>query len=245
MPQLPRLRQAVLAVKDLDAVAGQLRTTLGLSEPYADPGVAHFGLRNAVFTLGDTFLEVVSPIRPDAPAARLIERRGGDTGYMLMFQVDDLAAARDRAREQGVREVFDVSLDDMAEVHLHPVDVRGAIVSLSQPQPAESWRWGGPDWSSRSAPLRIIGATITVTQPVGVAALWEAILDVEFDQVGLRVSADEFDRGLTEIVLAADDQEGNRPARRGPIVIGGVRFVFQVFKDDTPSPYEPEDAQEE
>src|ERR1700760_3315000 len=142
MPQLPRLRQAVLAVRDLDAVAGQLRTTLGLGEPYADPGVEHFGLRNAVFALGDTFLEVVSPIRADTSAGRLLERRGGDCGYMLMFQLADLAAARERARREGVREVFEVSLDDIDEVHLHPSDVRAAIMSLSQPKPPESWRWG-------------------------------------------------------------------------------------------------------
>jgi hypothetical protein len=132
----------------------------------------------------------------------------------------------------------------MAEVHLHPADMRGAIVSLSQPQPPESWRWGGADWRSRSAPLRITGATITVAQPVGVAALWQTVLDAEFNRVGIRVSADEFERGVTEIILAADDPE-NRPARREPILIGGVRFVFEVFKDDAPSPFEPADAQEE
>src|SRR5437588_1233618 len=155
MAPLPRLRQAVLAARDLDAVADQLRRTLGLQEPYADPGVEYFGLRNAVFALGDTFLEVVSPIRPDTAAGRLIERRGGDCGYMLMFQVEDLAAARERARAEGIREVFEVSLEDMSEVHLHPADMRGAIVSLSRPEPPESWRWGGPGWQDRSARGRV------------------------------------------------------------------------------------------
>ena len=117
----------------LDALAGQLRAELDLREPYSDPGVEVFGLRNAVFALGDTFLEVVSPIRPDASAARLLERRGGDAGYMLMFQVEDLDAARRRAHEAQVREVLAISLDDIAEVHLHPADMRGAIVSLSRP----------------------------------------------------------------------------------------------------------------
>ncbi len=243
MPPLPRLRQAVLAARDLDAVSDQLRRTLGLQEPYADPGVEYFGLRNAVFALGDTFLEVVSPIRPDTAAGRLIERRGGDCGYMLMFQVEDLAAARGRAGQAGVREVFEVSLDEMEEVHLHPADVRAAIVSLSQPSPPESWRWGGPDWRSRAAPLMVTGATVTVAQPVGVAALWEAILDRQFKEVGIRVSADEFDRGLTEIVLAPDDPDA-WPEPREPIVIGGVRFVLELFKDETPSPFEPKDIQE-
>src|SRR5438270_11053117 len=113
-----RLRQAVLAATDLDAVAGRLRAELGLGEPYADPGVEYFGLRNAVFALGDTFLEVVSPIRPDTAAGRLLERRGGDCGYMLMFQVPELEPARERARALGVREVFAVSLEEVVEVHL-------------------------------------------------------------------------------------------------------------------------------
>ena len=243
MPTLPRLRQAVLAARDLDAVAGQLRTTLGLGEPYADPAVERFGLRNAVFALGDTFLEVVSPIRPDTSAGRLIERRGGDCGYMLMFQVEDLAAARERVREAGIREVFEVSVDDMAEVHLHPSDVRATIVSLSQPRPPESWRWGGPNWQARSAPARVTGATITVAQPVGVGALWQTILNRDFKDVGVRISADEFERGLTEIILAPDDPD-NWPEPREPVIIGGVRFVLEMFTDETPSPFEPEDIQE-
>ena len=36
---------------------------------------AYFGLRNAVFALGDTFLEVVCPQRPDTAAGRLLDRR--------------------------------------------------------------------------------------------------------------------------------------------------------------------------
>ena len=215
----------MIAARDLDVVAGQLRSKLGLGEPYADPGVERFGLRNAVFALGDTFLEVVSPIRPDAPAARLLERRGGDTGYMLMFQVDDLEAARARVRAAEVREVLDVSLDGMAEVHLHPADMRGAIVSLSRPEPAQAWRWGGPGWEERSAPYRLTGATITVSLPVTVGATWQTVLGTELFKVGVRISADEFDRGLTEIILAADDPD-QVPVGE-PLVIGGVQFVFE------------------
>ena len=97
VPRL-RLRQAVLAARELEPVATRLRDELGLGEPFADPGVEYFGLRNAVFALGDTFLEVVSPVRDGTAAGRLLDRRGGDCGYMLMFQVEDLGAARERAR---------------------------------------------------------------------------------------------------------------------------------------------------
>jgi hypothetical protein len=226
--RLPRLRQAVLAAHDLDAVAGELQSALGLGEPFADPGVLHFGLRNAVFALGDTFLEVVSPVRPDTAAGRLLERRGGDCGYMLMFQVPELESARARVRELAIREVFEVSLDDIAEVHLHPADMRAAIVSLSQPIPAEAWRWGGPNWQQRSVPaLQITGATVVVTEPVTVADRWATVLDAPIDESGIQISADERERGLVEVKLKADPQRVPAAGSEEPVWIGGVEFVFQ------------------
>jgi hypothetical protein len=202
----------------LDAVAGELSERLGLRAPFADPGVGHFGLRNAVFCLGDTFLEVVSPVRPDTAAGRLIERRGGDCGYMTMFQLEALVAARERVRNLGVREVFEVALDDIAEVHLHPADMRGAIVSLSEPAPPEAWRWGGPDWAARSAPVELFGAKIAVADPEGVEARWETVLGASPASAGIEFSADERERGLVEIVIGGD--------HGAPFEVGGVRFSF-------------------
>ncbi|HEY2161468.1 MAG TPA: VOC family protein [Solirubrobacteraceae bacterium] len=213
-----RLRQAVLAAGDLDGVALELSERLALREPFADPGVGHFGLRNAVFCLGDTFLEVVSPVQENTAAGRLIERRGGDCGYMTMFQLDDLEAARERARNLGVREVFEVALDDMAEVHLHPADMRGAIVSLSQPSPPGAWRWGGPEWAERSAPIELFGATIEVADREAVAARWETVLGAPLESAGIEIVAGERERGLVEIVIGG--------GHGAPFEAGGVRFSF-------------------
>jgi Glyoxalase-like domain len=212
----PCLRQAVLAAWDLEEVTAELRAGLDLGEPFSDPGVGHFGLRNAVFALDGTFLEVVSPVLPDAPAAQQLARRGDTCGYMLMMQVDDLGAARERARAAGVREVFEISLDDIDEVHLHPADMRGAIVSLSRPRPSDSWRWGGPEWERRTAPLRVRGATIAVTDPGAVAARWRDVIGA---LPGLRFVEDAGDGGLIEIQLEGD-------TRRQSIDLGALRLVF-------------------
>jgi hypothetical protein len=176
LPDATRLRQAVLAARDLDSVVAALGDALQLGEPFNDPGVGLFGLRNAVFAIGDTFLEIVSPIQPDTSAGRLLDRRGGDCGYMVMFQVGDLAAARARASAHAIRQVFAVELEDMAEVHLHPADMSCAIVALSQPTPPTSWRWGGPGWEQRSVPGRVAGMTITARDPQPIAARWTAII---------------------------------------------------------------------
>jgi hypothetical protein len=192
----PRLRQAVLAARDLDLAVERLRSDLDLGEPFSDPGVAVFGLANAVFAIGDTFLEVVSPVEDDTAAGRLLDRRGGDCGYMAMFQVGDVAAARERAARAGVREAFELELDDITEAHLHPADMRGAIVSVSQPSPTGAWRWGGPDWEGRSVEGRVAGIEVAVSNPGAVAARWEAVVG---GLPGVEFSADRAEPGIVAI----------------------------------------------
>jgi Glyoxalase-like domain len=168
-----RFRQAVIAAGDLDAAVAELRDALPLGEPYADPNVDYFGLRNAVMPLGDTFVEVVSPAREDTAAGRFLERRG-DGAYMAMFQLDDLAGARARAAALGIREVWSVDLDDISAVHLHPADIGAAIVSLDRPVPPESWRWGGP-WQPHGD-ARTTGLTLSARDPEALAARWGEVL---------------------------------------------------------------------
>jgi hypothetical protein len=220
---LPRLRQAVVAAKELEPTVERLRDELGLGEPYNDPAVSFFGLRNAVFALQDTFLEVVSPVKADTAAGRLMQRRGGDCGYMLMFQVDDLHAARARADRATVREVFEIDREDISEVHLHPRDMRGAIVSLSDPRPAPSWPWGGEGWQQRAAAPRVVGATVAVTDPDGVAQRWREVIG---DLPRIRFEREDSDRGVTEIVIATEQP------RSDPVEIAGVRFVLVSTEED-------------
>jgi glyoxalase-like protein len=211
-----RLRQAVLVAQDLEPVASELRAAIGLGEPFRDPGVAAFGLTNAVFALGDCFLEIVSPAQPDTAAGRYLARHGGDGGYMVMFDLEDLDGARRRAESGGVRVVWQIDLPDISGTHLHPADTRGAIVSIDSSRPYGSWRWGGPDWTARvgsGAPGRLRGVSVAVADPDAVAARWGELLGVgaadgEEPRLALEdasvnfVRADsEADEGLTEIVL--------------------------------------------
>jgi hypothetical protein len=176
-----RLRQAVLVARDLEEVAARLQRELGLQDPFRDPGVAEFGLENVVFAIGDCFLEVVSPTRPGTAAGRQIERAGGDGGYMVLFDIEDLDGARARAEQLGVRTVWRIDLPDISGTHMHPADMRGAIVSLDRSMPYGSWRWGGPDWTGRtgSAPAgQLAGITVAVADPTAAAERWSQVLGV-------------------------------------------------------------------
>lgn len=163
----------MIAARDLDAAVAELRAALPLGEPYGDPNVDYFGLRNAVMPLGDTFVEVVSPAREDTAAGRFLDRRG-DGAYMAMFQLDDLAGARARAAALGIREVWSVDLDDISACHLHPADIGAAIVSLDRPVPPESWRWAGP-WQPHGD-ARTTGLTLSARDPDALAARWGEVL---------------------------------------------------------------------
>mgnify|MGYP003700916347 CR=1 FL=1 len=100
-----RLRQIALVAEHLGEAEQALADVFALEVCYRDPGVAHFGLENALLPIGNQLLEVVAPTRPDTAAGRYLERRRGDGGYMVITQCDDHAPRRARIEALGIRVV--------------------------------------------------------------------------------------------------------------------------------------------
>jgi glyoxalase-like protein len=234
----PRLRQVALVAADCDRTTRQLRDAFGWTAPFRDPGVGQFGLINAVFAAGDTFVEVVTPVEPATAAGRYLERRGGDSGYMAIFQVPDLAEARRRVAAAGVRVVWARDLPDIAGTHLHPKDVPGAIVSLDWADPPQSWRWAGPEWTGRAAPPAsggLSGITIEVNDPAAAASRWAEVLGlaVTNDRGTLVVALQEAGQHLRFVPVAPGSGEGITEVRLGTgrpapaVLIAGVRFMSE------------------
>jgi catechol 2,3-dioxygenase-like lactoylglutathione lyase family enzyme len=191
-----RLRQIALVAHDLAAACAQIRAVLGLDYAYDDPGVGKYGLKNAVFPIGTTFLEVVAPNTPGTTAARLLEKRGGPGGYMVILQVDDLAEARARVREAGARVVDQTEKDGAAFTHIHPKDVGGAILSLDHMIPKERWEWGGPHWLDHvrtDVSVAIVAAQLQAADPRDMAMRWAAVLGRPAQQAdeGWRIALDQ------------------------------------------------------
>jgi hypothetical protein len=209
---------------DLDPVVEELCATFGLQVCFHDPGVAEFGLRNALLLVGDQFIEVLSPIKPGTTVQRLLDKRGGAGGYMAIFEVDDLDERLDRLAANEVRVVWAGDLPDIRGRHLHPADVGGTLVSIDQPVPNGSWRWGGPDWQARSRELladaavsRIDSVVVSASDPEAMRARWTTLgldRDIDFAPAGSRGD------GLDEVSLVAVDRwrSGER------FDIGGVTF---------------------
>ena len=221
-----RIRQAVLVAHDRDAVVKALRAELPLRDPFNDPEVAQFGIHNAVMALGDTFVEVIAPVEEDAASARHLKRLGGDGGYMVMFQVEDIAAARARIQQLGIRVIYELDREGDTDIHLHPADVPGAIVAIDRMEHPGSWRWAGPEWiataPAETGPVRVTGATLTASEPAKLASTWAAVLGTEAD--GDRIALDN-----GELNFVAGERDGiaafHVEGLGAETTIGGVRFV--------------------
>jgi hypothetical protein len=156
--------------------------------------------------VGDTFVEVVSPITDDAPARRFLDRAGPDAGYMAIVLT---------AQGEGI-----------TGLHFHPADTDGTLLSIDRCEVEASWPWAGPAWEA--APDRgyraVVSASLAVTEPAVVAARWAALLGTTADDdvLALDGSALKFvprvegRSGLVQVELAG--------SRRSPVTIAGVEF---------------------
>ena len=202
-----RLRQVALVARDLEPVVDDLCTVLGIAVAFRDPGVGVFGLHNAVMPVGDTFLEVVAPAQAETTAGRYLDRRGGDGGYMVLLQCDDLDADRAHVASLGVRVVWSMDLDDIRGTHLHPRDTGGAILSLDAAVPAAAWRWAGPDWERHvrtDVVSEITAVELQSDDPLRLAHRWSELLRRPVAHTGRGVIRIVLDQGAIRFVPAAD-----------------------------------------
>lgn len=194
-------------------------STLGLEVCFRDPGLDGFGLRHGLYAIGDHILEVVVPKQEGTTAERYLERRGGDGGYMVLVQADDLATERERVSDEGFQIIHEASREGIEGIHLHPRELGGAILSIDQATPPESWGWAGGDWqyhAKTDVVNDLVAAEIQGDDPAAMAATWGRALGhavgddhtIELADATLRFveSTDGRGAGLAAIDLVATDR---------------------------------------
>ena len=218
-----RLRQIALVAADLDAAIADVRRHLDVEVCFRDPGVAEFGLHNALFRIGDQFLEIVSPTTSGTTAGRLLEKMGGDAGYMAIFEVDDLDVRMVHLAGHGVRTVWQGNFRQIRGRHLHPKDTGGTLVSIDQPDQPGNWHWAGPDWrnvSPSGVASGIGGITLASPDPDALRARWGTVgIDVD--------TSYRHDEGRPER-LSAVTLTATNPAHNGrTFPLCGVEFTLR------------------
>ena len=130
-----RLNHVAIAVPDLAAAAARYRDALGaeVGEPLAQP---EHGVTVVFVTLPNTKVELLHPLGEGSPIAGFLAKNPAGGIHHLCYEVEDIAAARDRMREAGARVLGDgeprVGAHGKPVLFLHPKDFDGALVELEQ-----------------------------------------------------------------------------------------------------------------
>jgi len=200
-----KLKQVALVAGELAPVRAQIFDILGLEADYDDPGVGAFGLCNSVMAIGETFLEVVSPKEEGTTAGRLLERRGGDGGYMVISLVDDIKRVSQRTDSLKMRKIWEVDRDEVSAFHVHPKDIGAAIVSFDEMRPGDEWLWAGPGWRDRKSSHvgEITAVDVQADDPEAIATKWAAAFDKDFYPEG-DVLLMPLDEGEIRFIKAID-----------------------------------------
>ena len=217
-----RLRQIAVVTEDLRGIEREICDQLGLEVCYRDPGLSHFGLRHGLYAIGDQILEVVAPKQPGTTAGRFLERREGEGGYMVLLQTDELQPHITRVKDSGIRIVHDGEVNEHGSsihgIHLHPKDVGGAILSLDEANPPESWLWAGHDWQYHSLDgvvREIVAIDIQADNPEEMAEKWakaigipstEGVIELDDSQIRFFKASDGRGDGLASAELLATDR---------------------------------------
>ena len=208
-----RLRQICLVAGDLARVEEELCGIFGLEVGERDPGVGKWGLHNFLLPIGGDFLEVVAPTEDGTSAGRLLQRRGGDGGYMTIFQCDDGLASRERITSRGVRLIWGPERDDYVPSQYHPRDCLGTILAvgsvpgMDRHDEMSHWPAAGEHWRPhvhREVTQAMVGAEMQNDDPKAAAAFWSDLLDTPARETGPDQFTLSFDNAELRFVKTSD-----------------------------------------
>lgn len=120
-----------IAVPDLDAAVEHYQRVFGL-EPAHREVVESQGVEEVLFRVGTSFVQLLGALGPDTPVGRFLDGRGPGVHH-IAYRVDDVAAALDRLRDQGVRLVDQTPRPGSRGTTIafvHPQDMSGVLVEL-------------------------------------------------------------------------------------------------------------------
>ena len=130
-----KLNHVAFAVPDLNAAAVVYRDTLGARVSEAEALPEH-GVTVVFVDLGNTRVELMEPLGEDSPITGFLKKNPTGGMHHVCYEVDDIIAARDKLKDQGVRVLGDGEPKTGAHgkpvLFLHPKDFAGTLIELEQ-----------------------------------------------------------------------------------------------------------------
>ena len=123
-----------VAVDDLDAALALYEGTFGMPVAHRET-VTEQGVDAVLLDVGDTHVELLSPLGPDTPVGKFLERKGPGLHHVA-YRVDDIEAALAKLKEDGV-ELIDAEprtgIRNSRVAVVHPKATGSVLTEIVQP----------------------------------------------------------------------------------------------------------------
>jgi methylmalonyl-CoA/ethylmalonyl-CoA epimerase len=103
--KIMRIEHVAIAVNDMGNMTAVLRDVLGLKLDYTEEFLQH-KTRVALFPLGDSAIELVQGLGPEARSAKWVAERGQSL-FHICLEVEDIDSALDELRGKGIKLIHD------------------------------------------------------------------------------------------------------------------------------------------
>jgi methylmalonyl-CoA/ethylmalonyl-CoA epimerase len=123
-----------VATDDLDGAIALYEGSMAMSLSHRET-VEEQGVEAVLLDVGDCHVELLSPLGPDTPVGKFLERKGPGLHHVA-YRVDDVATALDELRAAGVRVIDELPRTGMRGsqvAFLHPAASGGVLTELVQP----------------------------------------------------------------------------------------------------------------
>jgi len=112
--KIRRIEHVAIAVSDIGDMTAVLRDVFGLKLDYVEDFLPH-KTRVALFPLGDSAIELVQGLGPEARSAKWVAERGQSL-FHICLEVEDIDSALDELRGRGIKLIHDTPSSDTGSV---------------------------------------------------------------------------------------------------------------------------------
>src|SRR3954467_13261056 len=127
-----------VAVEDLDQAIATYQDQLGMALVHRET-VEEQGVEAVLLDVGDTHVELLSPLGPDTPVGKFLERKGPGLHHVA-YRVEDIEAALEQLRGQGV-DLIDseprTGIRNSRVAFLHPKATGSVLTEIVEPAKGE------------------------------------------------------------------------------------------------------------
>jgi methylmalonyl-CoA/ethylmalonyl-CoA epimerase len=130
---LTDIDHVAIAVRHLDDAIDHYRTTYGVEVSHRER-IESDGVEEALFKVGTSYIQLVSPTRDDSPVAKFLDTKGEGLHH-VGYRVTDCAAALQRVKDSGGKVIDEAPRPGSrgtTVAFVHPKGGLGTLIELVQ-----------------------------------------------------------------------------------------------------------------